>query len=82
MFFQTEKNLKNLGNTMESVIKLTDGKDEGEIVDIIRVAHLLYMTYFLFNWGVEAVDRQRASIEDVTETKNRWIFKPIAGIDT
>lgn len=35
MFFQTEKNLKNLGNTMESVIKLTDGKNEGEIVGII-----------------------------------------------
>ena len=35
MFFQTEKNLKNMGNNMESVIKLTDGKNEGEIVGII-----------------------------------------------
>ena len=35
MFFQTEKNLKNMGNNMESVIKLIDGKDEREIAGII-----------------------------------------------
>ena len=35
MFFQTEKNLKNMSNNMESVIKLIDGKDEREIAGII-----------------------------------------------
>ncbi|MHB8561922.1 MAG: hypothetical protein ACYDAP_12335 [Thermoplasmataceae archaeon] len=35
MFFWTEKNLKNMGNNMESAVKLTDGKNEGEIVGII-----------------------------------------------
>lgn len=36
IFFQNERNLKNLGYSMESVINLTDGKNEGEIVGIIK----------------------------------------------
>ena len=35
MFFQTKKNLKNMANNMEPLVKLTEGKTEREIIDII-----------------------------------------------
>ena len=63
MFFQTEKNLKNLGNTMESVIKLTDGKDEGEIVDIIMdKVKSLYGDEEIISHCLDFVERHRKEV--------------------
>ena len=35
MFFQSERNLNRLGKNKESVVRLTEGKSESEIVNII-----------------------------------------------
>ena len=35
MFFQNETNLKKLGENRDAVVKLTEGRTEGEIVEII-----------------------------------------------